>query len=51
VAEEEPPRERLGRQIQGDAMPGALEATEAYPDMTFQTIEQAFAEIAPPPLS
>jgi uncharacterized protein YbjT (DUF2867 family) len=40
--------------VRGDSVkrvPGALEATEVYPDMTFQTIEQAFAEIAPPPLS
>jgi uncharacterized protein YbjT (DUF2867 family) len=36
--------------VRGDSVkrvPGALEATEVYPDMTFQTIEQAFAQIAP----
>jgi uncharacterized protein YbjT (DUF2867 family) len=35
--------------VRGDSVkqvPGALEATEVYPDMTFQTIEQAFAQIA-----
>ena len=35
--------------VRGDSIkriPGALEATEVYPDMTFQTIEQAFAQIA-----
>jgi uncharacterized protein YbjT (DUF2867 family) len=39
--------------VRGDSVkrvPGALEATEVYPDMAFQTIEQAFAQItsAPP---
>jgi phenylcoumaran benzylic ether reductase len=35
--------------VRGDSVkrvPGALEATEVYPDMTFQTIEQAFTQIA-----
>jgi uncharacterized protein YbjT (DUF2867 family) len=35
--------------IRGDSVkrvPGALEATEVYPDMVFQTIEQAFAQLA-----
>ena len=35
--------------VRGDSVkrvPGALEATEVYPDMVFQTIEQAFAQIA-----
>ena len=35
--------------VNGDSVkrvPGALEATEVYPDMVFQTLEQAFAQIA-----
>ena len=35
--------------VRGDSVkrvPGALEATEVYPDMVFQTLEQAFAQIA-----
>jgi hypothetical protein len=35
--------------IRGDSVkrvPTALEATEVYPDMAFQTIEQAFAQFA-----
>jgi uncharacterized protein YbjT (DUF2867 family) len=35
--------------VRGDSVkrvPGALEATEVYPDKVFQTLEQAFAQIA-----
>jgi hypothetical protein len=35
--------------VRGDSVkrvPGTLEATEVYADMTSQTIEQAFAQIA-----